>query len=249
MSSETAKEGATKRAANLTTLMLTQDYNPNHWMWSDNEKKALGSAKATGQVILDRLVTAGITVKEAYAISHDKDEKEMWKYYESSYRKDFVANHIHFVCKMEEGATLGRLADIIGMSPQYIEKPKSGKYAYDNMLAYLTHIKYAEKYQYSPADVITLCGTDYEDYYAKRYESWKKARANKIQKEARISLKELEIQIIDGIVTEQDLLDNPKYKYVYHLNFQRIDRLLRNKYQIQLKKIGKEQEQQRQNSK
>lgn len=219
---------AEKRAASLTTLMLTQDYNPNHWEWSEDERRALGSAKATGKIILDKLLAAGIEVSEAYAISHDKDEKEMWKFYESPHRKDLVANHIHFVCKMTDGATLERLADIIGVAPQSIEKPRSGRYAYNNMLAYLIHIKYAQKYQYSPVDVQTLLGRDYLNYYEEYHVKWERARANRIQKTAKISLKELEILIIDGVVTKEDLLFKSEYKYIYAIHKARIDKILSN---------------------
>ena len=64
----------------------------------------------------------------------------------------------------------------IGISPEIIEKPKPGRYSYDNMLSYLTHIKYVDKIQYAPEDVVTLAGSDYMDYYNERKKRWIKAR-------------------------------------------------------------------------
>lgn len=32
-----------KKLANLTTFMLSQDYLPEHWNWSNSEKKSLSS--------------------------------------------------------------------------------------------------------------------------------------------------------------------------------------------------------------
>lgn len=236
-------ENAKKRAANLTTFMLSQDYNPKHWDWSDNEKKALGSCAKVGEIILNRLLSAGVIVLESYIISHDKDEKALWDKYQKDYSLSFVAPHIHFVAKLDkEGtATLDQLADIIGVHPQYIEKPKSGRYAYRNMLAYLIHIKYPSKWQYDVSEVVTLCGPDYQDQWANNHDSWEKARRSRIQKNAQITLKQLEMQISEGEVTQDDLLFNPEYNYVYHLHFSRLNSLLANHQIIEYKRANKKQ--------
>ena len=86
--------------------------------------------------------------------------------------------HYHLLVRFEpsHGATLKELAEYIGISPEIIEKPKPGRYSYDNMLSYLTHIKYVDKIQYAPEDVVTLAGSDYMDYYNERKKRWIKAR-------------------------------------------------------------------------
>ena len=59
-----------KKATYLTTFMLSQDYIPAHWDWTDDEKTSLGMCLNTANVIYNRLMNAGIPVKEAYAITH-----------------------------------------------------------------------------------------------------------------------------------------------------------------------------------
>lgn len=227
-------ENTPKRAANLTTFMLSQDYIAKHWVgWTDIEKAALGSAKDTGQVILNRLLAAGVDVIEAYVISHDKDEKELWSLYENKYRKDLVSNHIHFVAKMRKGETLKNLSQIIGVSPNFIEKPRPGKHAYNNMLSYLIHIKYPNKYQYAVSDVTTLCGKDYIDYYREYYRSWMHARAERIIQATNIGLNDLKVMIIEGKITKKEVFTDQQYNYILHQHYTVIENLFDNHTKIE----------------
>ena len=63
------------------------------------------------------------------------------------------------------------LAAHIGIESQYLEKAKSGRYGYDNLLAYLIHAKDSDKHQYNPDEVITLLGKDYQEVYQERQKS------------------------------------------------------------------------------
>lgn len=65
-----------KKQANLRTFMLVQDFAPEHWDWTPDELKSLGDISAMGKVVLKRLQSAGLEVAEAYAIAHDKDERD-----------------------------------------------------------------------------------------------------------------------------------------------------------------------------
>lgn len=216
-----------KRPANLTTFMLSQDYLPEHWDWDVTEKAALGSCDATAKVILARLTAAGLSVREAYAITHDKDEHEIWNEYTNQYIVNFTSNHIHFSCKLAKGETLENIAKFIGVTPNYIGRPKVGRYAYDNMLSYLIHIKYPKKYQYSPQNVVTLTGKEYIEHYRESHRRWMHGRAEKIIADAHVDFKDLQRMIMDGEITEYDLLTKPEYKYVYQLHMDRIDKLLK----------------------
>ena len=66
---------------------------------------------------------------------------------------------------------MNEIAKYIGVCPEIIEKSKPGRHSYNNMLAYLTHIKYEDKIQYPPEAVVTLAGTDYMVHYNKHKES------------------------------------------------------------------------------
>ncbi|MBD4638288.1 plasmid replication-like protein, partial [Xanthomonas citri pv. citri] len=88
---------------------------------------------------------------------------------------------LHAVIKFAsraKSAPLDRLAFGIGVEPQYVEKPGRGRYAFDNMLSYLTHVKYADKHQYAPSEVATVRGPDYLGIDAQRRETWLKGRAH-----------------------------------------------------------------------
>ena len=157
-----------KKPANLTTFMLSQDFLPEHWDWDDQEKKILvyyantpDAAKEVGKIILNRIIANGLDVSAAYAIMHDKDEHIIWNEYQNKYISNFTSHHVHFVAKLKKGETLERIASIVGVEPNFIEKPQRGRYSFDNMLSYLIHIKYPAKYRYNAREVVTFVGKDY----------------------------------------------------------------------------------------
>ena len=123
-----------KKAANLTTFGIAQDYLPEHWDWDPSELKSLGNPGDMAKVILARLQAAGVEVTEAHVIEHAKDEHELWNEYQNQYQVLFTSNHMHMVCKLSKGEPLENIAKIIGIAPNFIAKPKAGRYSYDNML-------------------------------------------------------------------------------------------------------------------
>lgn len=166
--------------ADLILFMLASDYDPAHYYnWTEKELPALGNGcKAIAEVIKMRLEDNSTKVKEMYVIEH-KGEKTVDSTSKEYHRGiDETKLHYHIVVKFEsKQATLKKIAKYIGVRAEIIEKPKSGGHSYDNMLSYLTHIKYEDKIQYAPEDVVTLAGTDYMVHYNKHKESWIKARA------------------------------------------------------------------------
>ena len=213
--------------ANLRTFMLTQDFDPEHWDWSPNDLMALSSCDAAARIIAARFAAAGFPLEEAYAICHDKDEKTLWDEYQSKYVRKVSGPHMHFVAKLGKANALPleRIASIAGVDPAFIEKPKTGRYAYDNMLSYLIHIKYADKYQYDPQAVITLAGKPYIDYYSDRYKAWMQGRAKCVEAAAELKFKDIKKMIMNGEIDKNELALNPKYKYVYIENMNAIDKL------------------------
>ena len=152
------------KVAKLKTCMIVQETEPEFWQFTEDSEKdtvkqaANGNLQPLMQLICTRMSKANILCVEMHGILHDKDSKTAWD--EASKQNVIIqkARHIHIVCKFAEGygGTLAAIADAAGVLPQFIEKPQKGRFAYDNMLAYLVHAKYTDKYQYNPADVQTV---------------------------------------------------------------------------------------------
>lgn len=176
-----------KKEANLTAIMLVQQLEDEHWKtWQD--KTALKQARDENNIrplletVTDKLNKADIIVKEAYGIKHDKDEINVWNQELMKNVIEKKTEHIHFLFKFEKGASLNRIAIAVGVEPQYLEKLKSGRYGYDNCLAYLVHAKDETKFQYQPEEVVTVLGEDYKSIYHRCMATWVKGRATKKQR-------------------------------------------------------------------
>lgn len=227
---------ATPKEANLMTFMVTQDFLPEHWNWTDAEKQVLSSNDCTlvGKVIMDRFKQHGIELEAAYIIIHDKDEHEIWNEYQNQYICIYTSNHIHLVGKLkkEDALTIEKISEIVGLDVNYLDKSNPGRYSFDNMLAYLIHIKYPEKYRYEAKSVITLTGPNYMKTYSERHKSWMRGRAMKIIANLEPSLKELTVLIAEGTITEEDLYTDPKYTVLLVKHMKQIDDLLENRKEL-----------------
>lgn len=237
-----------RKDATLRTLTLAQDFAPEHWPgWTGAEKAMLGNCEEMGKIIKKRLEDGGCEIVEMYGMIHDKDEHRLWDEYEMLYKLQFSLAHIHIVVKLapEKGKTFDELAELIGIKSNYIEKPKAGRYAYDNMLAYLTHIKYHKKYQYAPQDVITFAGKDYMEYYRERYEAWMKGRAKLLVKNTKADLDTLIAKIVkDENFTEDNIFLDRDYSEIYMLNGDKIDKVFAlRRYVMGKRKIAEEKRQ------
>lgn len=217
-----------RKEADLGSVLFAQDFLPQHWNWTDIEKAKLGDLDEMGKIIKSRLENGGCEIAEMYCIKHDKDEHKIWNEYKMIYEVNFTSLHVHFVIKFRKGKTLGELATLIGIEPNFIERPRRGGHAYDNMLSYLTHIKYAKKYQYHVSSVHTIVGKQYKEYYAERREAWLRGRAERNVLDAKQLKNFLVNGIITGEITEMDLLENEEWKYAYILNYDNFNTLLTN---------------------
>lgn len=195
-----------------TLIGLTQQLKPELWTWADGPQNATAldcDALSLGTYLVDRLEHFGCKVEAAYAIIHDKDEQDRWN--EVTHRYDRVPKerHVHAVFRFADrksSASLEQLAGFLGVEPQYVEKPKAGRYAFDNMLAYLVHAKYRDKYQYPAEEVATLRGKNYMDIHAERREVWARGAATIKTKNANESADYLRDLILEGLVSREQVM-------------------------------------------
>lgn len=214
-----------KKEAKLSCLMITQQLAPEYWLGWD-EDIINGAKDGDLSLLLEEVVkrVSGIaTVSDAYAIIHDKDVNEVYDLETHTIKTEPENVHVHILLKFSKGATLISLALQLGIEPQYIEKAKSGRYAFDNFLAYLIHAKDSEKFQYDPKEVITLQGKDYLEVVTERHKGWKEGRAKKDISKSNTSLDEIYLQILNQQISKQEILSDPKLQILYALNKTKIN--------------------------
>lgn len=238
-----------RTGATLKSCMITQELSPEFWNVPDvsssnftaeqfkTEFSAALTAAQQGNIkplvncIVVCLAAANIEISAAYGILHDKDTQTGW---DERTQKNVVVqktSHIHICLQFKEGkgATLEQIAHAAGIEPQYVEKPLRGRYAFDNMLAYLIHIKYTDKYQYQPSDVVTVCPpADYDKLcyntiYEQRRGEWVKGRGAVARKSAQQNVDWLEEQILSGEVTKSQILLTDELFAIYSRNKKRLD--------------------------
>lgn len=219
-----------RKNADLSSFSVTQQLDTSYWnKLNDGLHKALEQADthAIASTLVDRLERNGWTVSECYAIIHDKDTRAVWSEAHGEEVIEVKDEHIHvsvkFAPRENVGATLDAIADVIGVESNYIEKPKSGRYSFDNQLAYLIHAKDSDKYQYEPSAVATVRGEGYMSIYTARADAWRKGRAVKKRKEHAQGVDWLEDEVLEGrILREQIFLSDELYR-IYASNSKRID--------------------------
>ncbi|EOB2826153.1 Rep family protein [Enterococcus faecalis] len=215
-----------KKQANLSCVMLVQQLEPEFWIgWDDAtiEEAHNGNIRPLIKELVKRFEKDGCEVTEAYGILHDKDLISVWNQDEMKKVEELKAKHVHILIKFGKGDTLNSLAVKAGVAPQYLEKAKSGRYGYDNLLSYLVHAKDQDKYQYSTYEVVTVSGEDYTSVYNRRMETWVRGRATKEAQATDLSVDYLVSEVLAGKLTKsQVLLTNEFYK-VYALHKRKIN--------------------------
>lgn len=236
----------TKNEAGLQTCELTQELMPEYWHIPDGDttlpallKQAeSGDIKPLMQYLGDALSRKNIFATEMHGILHDKDVQRQWSEREQKEILVQKTAHIHILMKFEDERHRGTLNDIASaclVEPQYIEKPQRGRYAYDNMLSYLVHAKYEDKYQYRADEVITIIPVDkdgkplsksarnYSDIYNERFAEWVKGRAAIKKKTAMANVDYVVQQILQGKITRSQVMLTDELFTVYSYNDKRID--------------------------
>ena len=211
-----------KKEANLTAIMVVQQLDEEHWLSSDYktplQQAKEGDCRPLLEMIIEKLEGQDILVKEAYIIKHDKDKVSTWNPIEMKNIVETKVEHVHVLLKFEKGASLNKLALAIQVEPQYLEKLKSGRYGYDNCLAYLCHCKDENKHQYQPEEVTTVRGEDYTSIYHRSMETW--------TKETALSIDWLIEKILSGEVTKSNILLTNEYYSIYGQHKRRINEAL-----------------------
>ena len=214
-----------KKEAKLSCIMIAQQLEPKYWHgWDENLINSVKNGELTPllEEVVNRVSEIAM-VSDAYAIIHDKDVNEIYDLETHTIKTEPENVHVHILLKFSKGATLISLALQLGIESQYIEKAKSGRYAFDNFLAYLIHAKDSEKFQYDPNEVTTLHGKNYLDVVTERYKSWKKGRAKKDISKSNTSLDDIYLQILNRQISKQEILSDPKLQIIYALNKTKIN--------------------------
>lgn len=210
-----------KKQAKLTCVMIVQQLDPEYWVdWDEGiiKEAEKGNIRPLIEQLVERLNNADCELAEAYGILHDKDQLSYWDENQMKNITEPKPKHVHVLLKFNKGDTINSLAVKVGVDPQYIEKAKSGRYGYDNLLAYLVHAKDLEKYQYDPEEVVSVKGEDYKSVFNRRMETWVRGRATKEAQATELSVDYLISEILDGNLTKSQVLLTDEYYKVYALH-------------------------------
>lgn len=188
------------------------------------------AAKAIGCYLVDAWEAAGLQVDYAHAILHGDDLHEVWD--ESLMANACVPKflHLHLLVKFatrERSAAKEKLANLAGVDVHCIELDKSRGGArpdvcerkitqqHDNGLAYLTHTKYPDKFQYPEAQVATIRGFDFQDVYRQRYAVWVRGRAHVKKKRVAEDFEDLREKVLQGEVTRDQIMLTDEFYDVF----------------------------------
>lgn len=178
--------------------------------------------------IAERLAPCGVSA--VYGILHDMEEGDEDRLLagETSSEKptNIDALHIQTVVlfqkseKFDSNRTIKNVAAALGLRDEDIERPRKGRYAVDKLLAYLTHIKYADKMPYSPFNVVSVIpegstAETYEAIFARRHSDWLRARGKISKKIAEENIDGLLDNISDGKITKRQILMSSSLRRIY----------------------------------
>lgn len=194
-----------------TLIAYTQQLKPEYWSWADPQGDSLldGDASTLGAHLVQRLEDIGCQIEASYAVIHDQDMREVWDAVSQSDVLELKPRHVHGVVKFvdrKSSASIEQLAAALGLEPQYVEKPRAGRYAFDNMLSYLVHAKYPAKHQYDPTEVATIRGRDYVEIAAERQVAWRKGAAQVKKQVAKMEVEYLRDQILTGEISHEQVV-------------------------------------------
>lgn len=225
----------------LTACMLEQALDEQFYNgWTEEELEAIRNkdVKKLCDIFYKRLTNTGMQPIEMHLIIHDKDKREIWDTSINNYVIESKLEHFHCVIKFYKdaegklhGGTVTQIANAVGLEPQFVEKPKKGKYAYDNMISYLIHAKDDDKYQYDWTAVYSMpitkdgktCGKTYKEYYEEGRKSWLEGKAKKKKDKANIDIDYLEEMILTGQLVKNQILLTDEYFDIYARNKRRCD--------------------------
>lgn len=210
----------TKRIQNRRFL-FEQQLKPDFWDWTVSDKKLLENWEENKdkifRLIFDRireLVEEEEFVEVAFIV-HDKD---------ISYGAKLVEPHIHGYIDFPRRLDLSKVAMALGVEKERVETPKSkgGRgYTRINALAYLTHAKDKDKYQYPISDVETFDTLDYEAFINQNKEDFEKYAATKKREKSDESLDLVLSKVQLGELTYNDVMEDDNLSFLFGNNQQK----------------------------
>jgi DNA polymerase III delta prime subunit len=218
----------------LSMCMITQQYNADLWdssIWNEKDLNGFDVGAMTAK-IAKLLHDAGAEVEAVHGITHDKDMRERWDDKVKSYVIEPKHLHGHWVVKFKDrdnGLSIPKIAKVVGLEPQFIEKAQKGRWAYDNMLAYLIHAKDGDKHQYSYKEVVSVVADKvptYDEIYFEKKRSWEVGRAKKTADKAKSddTFEDLYEKVITGQVTRDEVLLTDSYYTIYSRNIDKFEK-------------------------
>nr|WP_237462887.1 RNA helicase domain-containing protein [Leucobacter chromiireducens] len=196
------------------------------------------TAAAISEYLVTRLEGEGLVLDDAHGNLHGDDTQQAWDDATASMIEVLKFLHLHLLLKFksrETSAAVAKLAAILGVEVQYLELDKSrggapvevcGKkitQQHDNGLAYLTHVKYPEKFQYPPEQVASVRGMDYVQVYRERYPVWLKGRAHIKAKRAKLEFEAFREMVLQGEVTRDQIMLTDDLFDIYSRHQREID--------------------------
>lgn len=220
------EEDSMKRESFLKCVMIVQQLDPEYWIgWEPKliEEANKGNLQPMLKELLNRFENSGTEVSDLHGIIHDKDELIIWDSKKLENVTVLKEKHVHILVKFTKGNTITSLAEKAGVSAQYIERAKSGRYGHENMLAYLVHAKDEEKHQYSAEEVVTITGENYTSIYNRSMKNWMRGRATKQANNTKLSVDFIVSEILKGKITKSNLLLTSEYYKVYALHKRKLN--------------------------
>ena len=234
------KQAKRVRDAVLTTCGITQELKHQFFNgWTDDELSLLDKgAMGIANVLMEKLYKAGFVVQEMHVIVHDRDTREVWDDNIKRYVIEQKTPHFHAAVKFLKGAdgkvlsgTLVQIAAAVGVEAEYVEKAGKGRFAWDNMLSYLIHIKYQNKAQYEPNEVYSWGAEKngiptwrpYTEIYRERKKAWEEGRSVVTAKQAKVDVDILEEKVLLGELKKGQILLTDELYNIYARNKRRID--------------------------
>ena len=196
------------------------------------------SAAAISEYLVARLEADGRELDDAHGILHGDDTQPGWDDATGSMVERPKFLHLHLLLKFkgrEASAAVEKLAQLLGVEVQYLEWDKSrggapvevcGKkisQQHDNGLAYLTHVKYTDKFQYPPEQVASARGLDYKQVSRERHAAWLKGRAHIKTKRAKLEFEVFREMVLQGEVTRDQIMLTDELFDVYSRHQREID--------------------------
>lgn len=222
------------KSEKLSMCMITQYYQSEYWDSTKWDKKIIDDAdlETILKKIGEMLHKAGGKLEAIYGITHDRDSREVWDDRLNDYVVELKPKHGHFVVKFKDrdnGLSIKAISEAIGIEPQYVEKAGRGRHAYNNMLAYLIHIKDRDKFQYLPSDVLSYVPDGvpkYQEIYAENKKKWELGASMKTTQKAISpeSVDDLYLRVINGEVTFQEIQLTDIYYQIYAQNITKFDK-------------------------